>query len=189
MSSSYYLFAEGLSEGKWECINTYGKKEDAYILQETYHNGSRTYFSSTYNKMEALGRRATVDELSDEMQKWIGDSSDMGLCIVDVADMQKTMPRSQKYEHHGFVEKSVIFTHESEDFEEIYEWLSPDEYSELPEESRKCYSYYEWNDPMGWYRYFLDILERVRWHQYDLQNTHSFSYKLEKVRIVAFHFY
>ena len=187
MSSSYHLFTEGFVDGKWVCLNAYLKKNDDYEIVETYYSGSRSYFSSTFDKLEEIGQSVRKEDLSQEVRHWLGVGERGRTCIVHLEDIRKTMPHAQKYECHGYVEKNMIFLLESNEIEDIYEYLSPDEYLELDEEVRKSYQYYEWNDAMGWYTHFIDLLERIKWQQYEWNITHNFRSAIENVRILALH--
>ena len=95
---------------------------DSYHLIETYYSGSRTYFSAACNKLEELGYVITPADLSDTLQN---KATDWGcFYAIDVAAMEKCIPRSQRYEHHGYVLKSDIFQLEAGELEAVYEWLN-----------------------------------------------------------------
>ena len=182
MSVSYYLYTEGLIQGKWKCINSYLPMGDSYHLIETYYSGSRTYFSAACNKLEELGYVITPADLSDTLQN---KATDWGcLYAIEVAAMEKCIPRSQRYEHHGYVLKSDIFQLEAGELEAVYEWLNPCEYARLDNEVQKSYQYYEWNDEMGWYKYFLLLLERVRWQRDNWESLYSRGPKIQKLRLI-----
>ena len=185
MSSSYYLYSEALIDGKWTCLNAYMKTGEKYVMAETYYSGSRTYFSSTFEKLEEIGQQINKDNLSPELQEIIGDINGSQSFFISLCDLQKAMPFSQKYENHGYVEKSIIFLFESEEVENIFEWLSSKEYMELDEEAKKIYQYYEWNSVIGWYIHFVEIMERVKWQKYDWTMAHNYFGRIENIRLLA----
>lgn len=124
----------------------------------------------------------TPADLSDTLQN---KATDWGcFYAIDVAAMEKCIPRSQRYEHHGYVLKSDIFQLEAGELEAVYEWLNPCEYARLDNEVQKSYQYYEWNDEMGWYKYFLLLLERVRWQRDNWESLYSRGPKIQKLRLI-----
>ena len=54
----------------------------------------------------------------------------------------------------------------------------------LDNEVQKSYQYYEWNDEMGWYKYFLLLLERVRWQRDNWESLYSRGPKIQKLRLI-----
>ena len=172
MGTSYFLYTEGLIQDKWVCLNYYLPVGDTYQITETYYNGSRTYFSAAYEKLCEIGQTANPDNLSPYLRDKAKKEYWGSVHVIDIESMQRCLPKSQQYELHGYVLKSQIFQIETDESEEIYEWLSPDEYASLSHEMQKCYQYYEWNDEMGWYRYFRLLLERVQWQKEDWTTLH-----------------
>ena len=71
MSTSYSIFTEGLNRGHWVCLNSYLLSGTQYVLTETYHNESRTYFSTAFDKLCEIGTSTKASELSPQSQHCI----------------------------------------------------------------------------------------------------------------------
>jgi len=163
MSTSYSIFTEGLNHGHWVCLNSYLLSGAQYVLTETYHNKSRTYFSTAFDKLCEIGFSAKVSELSPALQQKAAHENWQNIWAIDVAAMQKLLSKMQRYECHGYVLKSEILLLEAGDIDEIDGWLTYQDYTALSAEEQDCYQYHEWNDNFGWYKYFLLLLERTEW--------------------------
>lgn len=138
----------------------------------TYWNGSRSYFSDTYYKLLEISRPIKFEDLSLELRiqmsvGWRGEEEDARKYYDDVlrvcsfADLRSICPNGE-HEHHGLYHKDKIVcfrTHETEDLFE--EDITPEKYAELPEEARKVYQYFEWDDPMSWRAHIPEIVRKV----------------------------
>ena len=54
--------------------------------------------------------------------------------------------------------------------------------------SKQVYQYYEWDDPMGWFVHFKEILEHVCWQRYDWRNVYSRG-EVDRCRVVVLVFW
>lgn len=164
MSADYYLYTEHKrKDGAWHVLNGkyYNEKSDQYEIGETFHSGSRTYFSQTFRKLQEIGISIDISTVSVEVQEkenWIepGDS----VIAVSLAELRKVLPRTTRHECCGYVYKGHIWNYEVEN-EEIDEWLSAEEYNELSDAEKKEYEFFEWDDPMGWYSHIKAIVDIV----------------------------
>lgn len=183
MSFSYYVYTEGLIDGHWNCIISFLPVNTGYEMVKTYQNHSRIYFERAYQKLHELGYEIDISELSIPLQEKAKHDAWHNALAVDLKFMRRVMPRTQKMEYHGYVEKSLLFALESGEASEVEEWITVKEYSALDDEAKKSYQYHEWNDELGWYQYFLLIMERVDWQICDWRDVHS-QHEPESVRIV-----
>lgn len=209
MGAEYVVYTEVMHEGRWVGVdplvlrlkNNVGQKEDAYKMVPTYWNGSRTYFSKTYSKLRDLSSwRVRYDDLSEEVKKNLQeDIFDEGtneenikylnenMQVVAFDAMCRAIPK-EKNDNFGFVLKSDIYSFENEN-EEIYEWLSAEEYHELSDEEKRAYRYYEWNDPEGWVCHFIELKDRVEHRLKDFADNNYLSDYPDSVRMIVFVFY
>ncbi len=183
MSLYYYVYTEGFVGGRWTCLNSFLPVDGGYEMVKTYQNLSRMFFEATYQKLDELGCEIGFSELSLPLQEEARDNVWYKALAVDLDAMRRIMPRMQKMEYHGYVEKSQLFALESEQASEIEEWITVKEYSALDDEAKKSYQYHEWNNEFGWYQYFLLIMERVEWQIRDWRDVHS-QHEPESVRII-----
>lgn len=164
MSTSYFLYTEAFIDGKWVCINPGFDKEGKRRLAMTYESGSRSYFGQTADKIEEVGETLRFEDLSAELQaryETCRDDEFVRILSAEVDAMRSCMPLGQAHEYHGIVLKDAVFSYESGDVEDLYESITPEEYAKLDEVGKQLYQYYEWDDPMGWFVHFKEILEHV----------------------------
>ena len=108
MSTEYRLYTEAQIEDKWICLNTQLPKlraEHSFILAETFHSNSRTFFSKTADKLEEIGFPISYHELSEGLQKEyasISDQLDIRIISIDFKKMKSCMPNTVAKEHHGY---------------------------------------------------------------------------------------
>lgn len=187
MSTSYFLYTEAYIDGRWVCINPTFEKEGKRCLAMTYESGSRSYFGQTADKIEEIGGRLRFEDLSAKLQVhyencW--DDKFVRILSADVDAMRNCLPSGQAHEYHGIVLKDSVFAYESGDIEDLYEAITPEEYAKLDDVSKQLYQYYEWDDPMGWFVHFKDILQHVHWQIHDWQNVYG-NKAVNKCRVVA----
>ena len=72
MSVSYYLYTEGLIQGKWKCINSYLPMGDSYHLIETYYSVSTIYLNKLAEPAAVLTTPADFFRHSYSTQQRIG---------------------------------------------------------------------------------------------------------------------
>lgn len=187
MSTSYFLYTEAYIDNKWVCINPGFDKEGKRRLAMTYESGSRSYFGQTADKIEEIGERLRFEDLSAELQaryETCRDDEFVRILSAEVNIMRGCLPPGQAHEHHGIVLKDSVFAYESDDVEDLYESITPEEYAKLDDVGKQFYQYYEWDDPMGWFVHFKEILEHVHWQIHDWQSVYG-DEAINKCRVVA----
>ena len=203
MGDTYLVYTEIKRDGKWQCIDPYLPKTDKNTgetkmhLLTTYENGSRSCFSSTYDKIQELGYIRPGD-LSDTLKElfpvrhkedptWQHYYEETCFAI-SLQTLKNALPPKGIYQYHGVYHKNAIYAFEHGETDELYDAVDPEEYKEWPEEIRKCYQYYEWNDSMDWPYHFKIIIERANIRIYDWK---EFNYEFddpEEVRLVFYRF-
>ena len=187
MSTNYFLYTEAYIDDKWVCINPAFNKERKRRLAMTYESGSRSYFGQTADKIEEVGETLRFEDLSAELQEYFENcrnSEFIRILSAEVDTLQGCLPSGQAHERHGIVLKDSVFAYESGDVEELYETITPEEYAKLDEAGKQLYQYYEWDDPMGWFVHFKEILEHVYWQIHDWQSGYE-DEAINKYRVVA----
>lgn len=186
MSTSYYIYTEVCVDGKWICINNKVKNvnNNKEVISETYWNGSRSYFEKTADKIEEIGSRLEYEELSDEVKSVFQNPEYFRGFSVTPDAMSSYFPKDKTLkEFCGYVQKEILFCYQTGEIDDIYERLSAEEYSELSDEQKKFYQFYEWNSADGWYVHFKEILEHFYWQKYEWEavnygRENKYSYRL-----------
>lgn len=189
MSAEYSLYTEIEIDGIWHAVNgrvlnTQTMKPE---LSETYHSGSRSYFSQSMNKIREIGFHLSINDLSKAVKDantWIGNDKSVPIYGCSLSALRKCVPNPAEHECHGFVTKDDIFAVEHGELEESMEALSVSEYRELDDEEKKAYSYYEWDASDGWYATFREILEHVKWQLREWEDVNFQVPDDEKIRVV-----
>lgn len=177
MSTNYIIYTEAKIGDEWHCIDPLtlrvgAKEEDnKYRLSRTYENGSRSYFGEAAEKLENMSVRFSFEALSDEFRKicesWMIEPEELPkyverCCYVIPLDAIRDAVTAFKGKtNHGLIHKDCIAEYEAGDTAEIYDQISPQEFSELDDEAKKVYQYYEWDDPAHWLPYLRTILNRA----------------------------
>ena len=176
MSTSYFIYTEAFIDNQWVCINPTFEKDGKRCVAMTYESGSRTYFAQTADKIEEIGGHLRFKDMSAELQERYENCRDgeyVSILSAEVDAMRGCLPTGQAHEFHGIVRKDSVFAYESGDIEEPCEAVTPEQYAKLDDVGKQLYQYYEWDDPMGWFVHFKEILEHVDWQIYDWQNVYG----------------
>ena len=192
MGNEYHIYTEAKIDNKWVCINPYAPKFDkdldltGHNLTQTYWNGSRSYFSETFNKIKNEGYSVKYEDISDTLKKYYTeDRADIYAFAIPVNTMKKCVGNGKETECSGFVTEEAIFDYKHNGYE-IVDHLTTQEYLELPEEARKLYKAFNWNNPFGWYEHFKDILAHNEFVEYAFFDTNSFIPEKTELRFVCF---
>lgn len=170
MSTSYYMYTEVNINGKWTCINNRitNIEKDKEMISETYYSGSRSYFGEAAEKIKNRGFRINHEDMSDALKSTFKDSQYFHAIAVSPKSMRDCFPEDKSLkEFCGYVLKNTLFRFQTGDIDDIYEWLSLDEYHALSEDEKAFYQFYEWNAEDGWYKHFQEILEHFDWQRYE----------------------
>ena len=187
MSTSYFIYTEAFIDNQWVCINPTFEKDGNRCVAMTYESGSRTYFAQTADKIEEIGGHLRFNDMSAELQERYENCRDgeyVSILSAEVDAMRGCLPTGQAHEFHGIVRKDSVFAYESGDIEEPCEAVPPEQYTKLDDVGKQLYQYYEWDDPMGWFVHFKEILEHVDWQIYDWQNVYG-DETINKCRVVV----
>ena len=202
MGNTYLLYTEAKIKGVWRCIDGYipmkhyGDDEEKQTLMTLYESGSRSLFDDTYTEIKSIGNMVLYSDLSGEVQDehpglmyfdpYIDlfnkeDKTEARFPVVSRERFFNHIPDG--YEFHGVYHKDMIAAFESGEIDYLYRDTDVDIKS-LSKEEAKCYKYYEWDSPSGWWHYFKKIKDALcsTIEKY-VRNTYN---EIEDVRIVAF---
>ena len=178
MSTDYYIFAEARYKGKWYCINPIVKKADGtYKMKEVFW-ASYGFNEMYYNFEDWASDRGILDDFSPEMRDRYHQNldevcSNMGstityrkyyrgrILVVPYDKLKPQIVRDRPYKHMGYVFRECIPDFECGETDDIEHWLTIDEYKALPDEEKKSYAYYEWNNRWDDYDYKCDIVAKI----------------------------
>lgn len=203
MSTTYLLYLEANIDGKWKCIDgfykylPYGKQDEVLGLSHLYVNGSRSYFESTYEKLQEIGTMTSFAELSAELQD---DKPEMRFkydhrtgsptdeveyyLTVPVKALKEITPKG--YEHHGVYHKDKLSAYDAGEIEDLYDWDDEAvDFSKMDVLERQCYEYREWDSPTNWPWHFKELCRLVSFiHGQYVTDTWDFTE--HDMRIVVF---
>lgn len=60
-----------------------------------------------------------------------------------------------------FALRSEVAAFQNNESDNIWDFVSVDEYRKMEDELKKAYQYFEWNDRSGAYRYYEEIQKKV----------------------------
>lgn len=166
MGANYYIYAEMKNDkGEWELIpqKMFNRKDNKWEIPPIYWNGSRTYFSESYDKLRSIGKLINKNEISKEtLNNYWHDIDDIYDNIVAVPFNKIVNECSNgNKQYSGFVRKNDIFDYENDRID-YFSSLSGKEFNRLSDAAKMDYEYYSWNDPYGWYGIFQIIIENVK---------------------------
>lgn len=166
MSTSYFIFTEVLANDQWHCINPQVMKLlpiEQLILVPTLRSDSRYQFEKAYRQLECDGHPFTVDEMSRNLQASVNDwltpedSVRIAVCYDDILKLLNTSGK----EHSAFALRFEVAAFQNDESDNIWDFVSVDEYRKMEDELKKAYQYFEWNDRSGAYRYYEEIQKKV----------------------------
>ena len=82
-------------------------------------------------------------------------------CVNYSNTIAQRVVKDRPYKYEGYVSKRTIAEFEVNEIDEIGTWLSPEEYNELPEKTKRQYRYYQWDEDFDEYSIFRAIYERL----------------------------
>lgn len=179
MGTDYFIYTEAKIGDKWIGIdpilphydsNTTTSKPEYYM---TYWNGSRSYFREACDKLELLGRKGRFSECSEEVKAKYphsleaeqnenddGFSASYYPIFIDYNQLRRYVD-FDKYDHHGMIHKDKLFEYEHGDASELWA-VEHEELAGLNPQELEAYKYHEWDDDMGWNKYFKTICQKVQ---------------------------
>lgn len=178
MSTYYEIYAEVQYKGKWYSLNPIVKKADGtYKTKEVFW--AQSGFRQMYYDFEDMATdRGLPEDLSPEVRAMFHDNLD-DICdcwggqhtyrdeynrtvlIVPYNKLRPHIVRDRPYKHMGYVYRELIPSFEVGEIDDIENWITIDEYKALPEDEKKSYAYYEWNNHWDDYDYKRNIVSKI----------------------------
>ena len=173
------LYAEVYAGGSWHNLNPLMKKADGSVAIVPVYEGQSWLCDLVDDLRDYAYSRGIPEDASEEvLAKFPGnleDSTDLFFgettwrqyyeSCVFVVDFQcavrNRVREDRPYRQQGYVLRDVIPAFECGEIEEIDYWLTSREYNELPEEEKREYAYYEWNNAFDEYGMRVELANRV----------------------------
>ena len=161
----------------WICLKT-NRKRGSFALHPVFDACSWFYdiYTDLLENRISIGipddmsrelRSVFHDNLDDECDGWPEGVTWRKIYLQSVFCVRYSdavLPRIKKDKPHkfgGYVSKRMIAAFEADEIDEIYNWLTKQEYDKLPESKQIKYSYYEWDEDDSDYQTYRTIHERI----------------------------
>lgn len=165
MGTYYSIYAEACVGEKWYNISPLIKGRDGVIKAYPIIDG-KSFLSETYDKLrDDLYMRGRPADLSPELREIFNEDDDESygyfaetykqhydnsMFLVNyVKSVKNRVKKDRPFRYQGYVFKYSIAAYEIGEQEEIFDWLTRQEYDSLSEEEKKDYAYFEWNEWQG----------------------------------------
>lgn len=156
MGIYYDLYLEGRVKDTWRCLSPFLATPDGSFALAPLMSGKSSIglmlddvdcWHSCPNDLSKEVRRVLwkrqdehgekTDEIDDRCIEWFSLSD----LTCDPA----------RFEHEAYVPRESMNSFEIGEVDDIYWWLTPQEYGELPPEEKQGYTFYRWTEPYGIY--------------------------------------
>lgn len=158
MSTWYDLYLEGEVNGEWRAIGPFMKRKDGSVNLVPFVSG-QSPVEWMLNDIDCW--HGMPKGVSDEVAKLVDYGGAEGALTNDDFHMfyerTRWFPLScvrvdpARFEHEAYVGRESMNKFELGDIEEICDWITPEEYADLPADERRAYTYFRWTDPGGSY--------------------------------------
>lgn len=213
MGADYYFYTEALiddfkGETKWFSIDPLLTHVDKgvvkYLPVETYWDGSRSYFSNTWNKLLTIMSPIPLSSLSDfqsyvdVMSEYIEqeDIENMDTPLLYsfyYDDLKDIVPNDNQYTRGMYIPKYLKYLYDEGDIEELMyrseeEALTPKEYAQCAsknESIRDVFVYVEFDEPSSWQAGIKNLNKHIRNRIEDFESCNYWKYDVIKYRIIA----
>ena len=179
MGTHYNIYAEINVNGMWYNLSPTMKKYDGTLaVRPVYDSGS--FFYSICSDLEDHRTGIGIpDDMSAELRSLFRknldekhealypdmtcrDFYDQSIFSVRYSDtVANRIIKDKEHKYEGYVSKRLIAAFEVNETEEIYNWLTTEEYMALPEKDKRLYRFYGWDEPYDEYYIYRTIYERL----------------------------
>ena len=190
MSTTYTIFTEVKVNNTWHCIDPLSIRQmpiEHPVIVPTFQTDARTAFEQAYRQLIDDGRCISPNDISENLKKSITDwlePGDRSICAINYDCIRKRLNASGK-EHCAFALKSEVAAFENDESEDIWDFVSVNEYKRMDEELKKAYQYYEWNGRSGAYRFYDQIQKTIFSHLSDWKTVNQ-AEAVEDIRVLLF---
>lgn len=173
MSIYYDLYLEGLVEDKWIALGPWFQGQEGGFYLGPVMTG-QSYVGSMLRDLSYCS--GTPSDVSPEVRDMLlfadcdpffNEDENDPVEVESCLRLARWFPLSvlgnidpARFEHEAYVPRNLVHAFERGDFEEIDDWISPEEYGGLPADEKKTYTYYRWTDPWGTYGAKVELKQR-----------------------------
>ena len=170
MSTYYDFMVEAKYNGKWYNIDLHTKDIDGKLRHQYLATFSRSFVGQLESLIDGAWRIG-FDDLAESTQQILLDSTYEGgedslrleqfYVAGDLADFECLL--NAPYQNEYYVTRNQIAAYESQEIDDICEYLTAHELLELPQSARSEYVLYRWNDSFGNIRQIQSMVSRLRY--------------------------
>ncbi len=179
MSVNYSIYAEVHVGNKWYNISPLMRNSNGEVGAQPIISG-KSWMREAMDKLEKANyMRGRPADISDELKKVFCHEDDeivenfypnmtykeyyrQSLFVVNYGKTVKSRVKANRpTRYQGYVDKHCLSAYELGEVEYITNWVSSNEYSELPDEEKNEYTYYEWNEQDDWYTVYVDLVRKA----------------------------
>ena len=155
MSTYYDFMVEAKYNGKWYNIDLHTKDIDGKLRHQYLATFSRSFVGQLESLIDGAWRigfdEGGEDSLRLEQFHVAGDLADFE-CLLNAP-----------YQNEYYVTRNQIAAYESQEIDDICEYLTAHELLELPQSARSEYVLYRWNDSFGNIRQIQSMVSHLRY--------------------------
>ena len=179
MGVIHVIYAEIKYNGKWYSLNPIRKSisDNKYKIEPLYIG--KSFLHDAFEELEESSRGGLPDDLSEELSNhfkidrpiksdWPNIKTyrdwynNVGFTVDYVRVVELRMANKPSKEYSGFVKKTLIAKYQNGEIDEISEYLTNEDYFDLPAEKQKKYAYFEWDETwFGYYKIFKGLINKV----------------------------
>lgn len=190
MGTTYTLFTEVEVRDKWYCINeivTRLNPTEHLVIVPTLRTNAQMSFAKANRELNEDGYGIRCEELSENLRAAVDEwlTPEHSSLIAIPYDKIASQLNASGKEHCAFALRSEVAAYENGESDDIWDYVSVNEYKRMDEELKKAYQYYEWNDMSGTYRYY-EIIGQAVSHQLENWNAVNPSEQIDEIRVVMF---
>lgn len=180
MSTYYFVFAEVNVDGKWYNLSPYYKNKAGEFKTHPIF-WMQSDFYEVYEDLRGFSQGCGIpDDMSESLRAHFHQNLDeqydnlfgkmswrdyysqtvfrvnFANALVDAAKKKK------EFKYEGYVSKKDKADYENDDINEIYDWLTKEEYDELSPEEKRRWIWFRWNDPYGKNEIYSELVSKIR---------------------------
>ena len=163
MGIGYNVYIEAKVNNIWVnidyyCKDVYGK---AYLIPAAEGTGS---FGETVEELQLkiIGMNELNPYTKAEILKWDNEYSkdQYNLFTISYTDLVDTIDMRNN-EYNAFASKYEVKLFENRKINEIDDWVSNSEFSQMENVKQEGYMYYEWTERYGKFQYYKKLLNEI----------------------------
>ena len=180
MSTYYFVYAEVNVGGKWYNLSPYYKNKAGEFKTHPIFWMQSGFYDAYCDLSERSEGRGVPDDMSASLRKHFHTNLDeqydalfgkmtwrdyynQQLFSVNFANaIVDPVKKKKEFKYEGYVSKKDKADFENDDIYEINEWLTKEEYDDLPPEEKRRWIWFRWNDPYGTNDIYNELIRKIR---------------------------